>query len=218
MAATPTLKLYYFDIQGKGEPIRLLAAYANIALEDYRFSSREEFMALKADGTLPFGQVPLLEVDGREKLVQSAAILRYLAQLGGLHPTDLIAAAKVDAALDQEADAFLGPTVASYTTRFGIAMDEAQVAAAAELLGSEVMPRHLAAVERLLCASATGWLAGTPQPSAADFAWAARLGQYLPAKDRLFPERLRTLADYPACKAFVQRFFELPQIASYYAR
>ena len=35
----PSLKLYYFDVAGKGEPIRLLAAYADLDLEDFRFSS-----------------------------------------------------------------------------------------------------------------------------------------------------------------------------------
>eukprot|EP00961_Rhodomonas_salina_P114075 1534773-Rhodomonas_salina.2 len=56
----PKLKLYYFDIKGKGEPIRLLAAYSGLELEDYRFEGRDHFMKLKEDGTLPFGQVPPL--------------------------------------------------------------------------------------------------------------------------------------------------------------
>ena len=49
-ATQPSLKLYYFDITGKAECIRLLAAYAGLTLDDYRFSSRDEFLKLKADG------------------------------------------------------------------------------------------------------------------------------------------------------------------------
>ena len=39
--------------QGKAECIVLMCAYLGLALEDYRFASRDEFFALKADGTLP---------------------------------------------------------------------------------------------------------------------------------------------------------------------
>ncbi|KAL1504863.1 hypothetical protein AB1Y20_008633 [Prymnesium parvum] len=213
------LKLYYFNITGKGEAIRLFSAYAGLDLEDYRFASFEEFAALKADGTLPYGQVPLLEVDGKHKLAQSAAILRYLAQIAGgeIYPSDPLLAAKVDAALDYEVDVFCGPTVASYTTRFGIEMDDQQKERAAALLSSEVMPRHLRTVESQLKESATGWIAGTEKPSPADFVWAVRLGDYLPGRDRLFTAELRSLKDFPACQAYVKKFYELPEVVKYYS-
>ena len=35
-------------------------------------------------------------------------------------------------------------------------------------------------------------------------------------KDRLFSSELRSLEAYPACKAFAQKFFELPEIVQYY--
>ena len=214
----PTLKLYYFDVVGKGESIRLLAEYAGLELEDYRFKDRDEFNALNADGTLPFGQVPLLEVNGTERLVQSAAILRYLAKLAGTYPEDLILAAKVDAALDQEADAFIGAGVVSYTTRFGIDLTSEQQKAAAELIGSEVMPRHLANLERILGESKTGWIAGTAEPSPADFAWVVRLAMYLPERDRIFPPELAKLTDYPRCKALCDKLLGLPEIKTYYEK
>ena len=69
------LKLYYFDIPGKGEPIRLLCAYANLPLDDIRVS-KDQFLALKAEGKLHFGQLPALEVANNRVLTQSAAILR----------------------------------------------------------------------------------------------------------------------------------------------
>lgn len=52
--ATP--KLYYFDIPGKAEAARLACQYANFPIEDVRLS-REEFLAMKEAGKLPFGQV-----------------------------------------------------------------------------------------------------------------------------------------------------------------
>ena len=42
-----TLKLLYFDVSGKAECLRLAMHYGAIPLEDYRFSSKEEFQALK---------------------------------------------------------------------------------------------------------------------------------------------------------------------------
>ena len=80
--AQPQLKLIYFDIPGKAEAIRLALYFQDLKFEDYRFKDREEFMAMKTSGELPFGQVPALLVDGN-MLIQSAAILRCLRALFG---------------------------------------------------------------------------------------------------------------------------------------
>jgi glutathione S-transferase len=213
----PNLKLYYFNIKGKGEPIRLFCAYAGLELEDYRFVSFDEFAAMKESGKLAFGQVPLLEVDGKDQLVQTASILRYLAKISGLYPEDPILAAKVDAALEQETDAFMGVTVASYTTRFGIAMDEDTKAHAYEIISTEVLPRHLGSVEKLFKQSSTGWIAGTEEPSPADFVWYIRLADFIPEKKEL-SDKIKSLEDYPACKAFVEKFKSLEAIKEYYAK
>jgi glutathione S-transferase len=210
----PKLKLYYFNIKGKGEPIRLFCAYAGLELEDYRFAAGE-FTTMKDSGKLAFGQVPLLEVDDNHQLVQSAAILRYLGKLGGLYPEDPIMAAKVDAALDQEVDAFTATTVATYNTRFGIAMDDDAKAKVYEVLSSEVLPRHLGNVEKLFEASSTGWIAGTKEPSPADFVWYVRF-DYLTEKTEL-SEKIKSLDDYPACKAFVAKFKGLEAIKEYHS-
>lgn len=213
----PKLKLYYFDIKGKGEAIRLLCAFAGLELEDYRFGSRDEFNTLKADGTLAFGQVPLLEVDGTHKLVQSAAILRYLGKLSGLYPEDPLVAAKVDAILDQETDAFSGVTVCTYSTRFGIELDDSAKEKSYETISKEVLPRHLGNLEKLLEASSTGWLADTEEPSPADFAWYCRLADALPTKSEL-SDSIKKMDGYPACKAFVEKMKSLDEIKEYYAK
>jgi glutathione S-transferase len=211
----PKLKLYYFNIKGKGEPIRLFCQYAGLEFEDYRFASRQEFNELKSK--LPFAQVPLLEIDdGKHRLVQSGAILRYLAKLANLYPDDPILAAKADAAFDQENDAFLGATVASYTTRFGIILDEDAKAKSYELIANEILPRHLTSIETLLKASSTGWIAGTGEPSPADFAWYSRLVNYIPQKKEL-SEKVKSLEEFPACRKFIEKFKSLEPIQEYYA-
>jgi len=213
----PKLKLSYFNIKGKGEPIRLLCAYAGLELEDHRFASRQEFVDLKESGKIIFGQVPLLEVDGKHQLVQTAAILRYLSKLAKLYPeNDLILAAKVDAALDQETDAFMGVTVATYHQRFGIPMDDELKEKSYTLMSDEILVRHLGNLEKLLKSSSTGWIAGTEEPSAADFAWFTRLADFLPAKAEL-SDKIKSLEDFPLCKTFVEKFKNLQAIQEYYA-
>jgi hypothetical protein len=110
----PKLKLYYFNTPGKGECVRLLCTYSNLDFEDVRISS-DDLGNLKKEGKLVFGQVPALEVDGKNVLVQSAAIMRYLGKLTGLYPSCPLQAAKVDAIIDQENDLFSGLSVSRYS-------------------------------------------------------------------------------------------------------
>lgn len=78
------ISLHYFNLRGRGEPIRLLLAHKGIKYEDRRIDF-ENWPALKS--TYEFGTLPCLEIEGK-KLQTSAAILRYLAQKNGLYPTD----------------------------------------------------------------------------------------------------------------------------------
>ncbi|KAG0148483.1 hypothetical protein CROQUDRAFT_654758 [Cronartium quercuum f. sp. fusiforme G11] len=91
----PTLKLHYFDMKGRAEAIRLACTIGNIEFEDVRFS-QDEFKS-KVKSTTPFGQVPVMEIDG--KIVsQGTPLLRYVAKLAnnGLYPVDAFEALKVD--------------------------------------------------------------------------------------------------------------------------
>ena len=66
----PSLELFYFDIPGKGEAIRLAAAHAKLDLEDVRVT-RERFLEMKKSGELKYGQMPALRVDGKTIINQS---------------------------------------------------------------------------------------------------------------------------------------------------
>ncbi|MCX5744527.1 MAG: glutathione S-transferase family protein, partial [Proteobacteria bacterium] len=96
----PTLQLTYFDSPGRAEPIRVALFIAKIPFEDRRLKF-PEFGALREQGAFPLGSVPALAVDGRT-LVQTSAILRYVARLGqtDLYPADPLAGLIVDSALD----------------------------------------------------------------------------------------------------------------------
>ena len=56
-AATPKLKLTYFNIKARAEPTRLALFIGGIPFEDIRLSHGEEWPAHK--GEMPYGQVPV---------------------------------------------------------------------------------------------------------------------------------------------------------------
>ena len=72
-------KLYYFPGRGAAETIRQIFAVAKQDYEDIRIS-QDEWPKHKAE--MPFGQMPVLEEDGKQ-LGQSYAIARYLARKYG---------------------------------------------------------------------------------------------------------------------------------------
>jgi len=76
----PTVKLVYFDAEGKAELIRLLLHAGNIDFEDFRFSFAD--WPKHKPGT-PFGQSPVLYWDG-EELAQCMAMARFVAKKVGL--------------------------------------------------------------------------------------------------------------------------------------
>lgn len=186
-------KLYYFDIAGKGEALRLLFFYSGIEFEDIR-CDREKFDALKSSGFLPFGQLPVLELSDGRIIAQSAAIARYIGKLStaNIYPSDLVAAAIVDSLIDQEADLFAGLSASryrgetannffvctlknvhflfSFAERMGFGcLDDATVAKVRESLNNSVLPRLLGTFESFLSVSKSGWLANTDGPTIADF-------------------------------------------------
>ncbi|XP_046688652.1 hematopoietic prostaglandin D synthase-like, partial [Homalodisca vitripennis] len=73
-------KLTYFNGRGRAEAIRWLLVYMDEEFEDVRIDS-EDWLKMKQ--TTPFGQLPLLEEDGKP-ICQSLAIVRYLAKKAGL--------------------------------------------------------------------------------------------------------------------------------------
>ncbi|KAJ3373971.1 hypothetical protein HDU91_000027 [Kappamyces sp. JEL0680] len=101
----PSLKLTYFPIKARAEPIRLALAINNIPFIDERLD-KTAFALLKASETLPFRQVPVLVVDGEKVISQSTAILRYVGKLGSLklYPEDPFHAALVDQIISQVQD------------------------------------------------------------------------------------------------------------------
>ncbi|KAL3673701.1 hypothetical protein V7S43_001398 [Phytophthora oleae] len=87
------LKLTYFPFPGRAEPIRLALFISGIPFEDERIGVDE---LNRRRSTLPFNQLPVLDVNG-VVVSQALAILRYVGTLGGLYsPSDIMEALRID--------------------------------------------------------------------------------------------------------------------------
>uniref|UniRef100_A0A7S1WUL4 Glutathione transferase n=1 Tax=Alexandrium catenella TaxID=2925 RepID=A0A7S1WUL4_ALECA len=95
-------KLTYFRAKGRAELTRLIFAAGAVAYEDDRVA-HDEMKRRKAAGELPFGQFPVLTVDGRS-FAQSYSIAKYAAKVAGLMPADPLVALEVESIVDATDD------------------------------------------------------------------------------------------------------------------
>ncbi|XP_019393066.1 PREDICTED: glutathione S-transferase A4-like [Crocodylus porosus] len=88
-------KLTYFNGRGRMESVRWLLAAAGVEFEEVFLETREQYLKLIQDGDLLFDQVPLVDIDGM-KMVQTRAILSYIAGKHNLYGKDLKERAFID--------------------------------------------------------------------------------------------------------------------------
>ena len=143
---TPNLRLIYFDFPfWRAEPSRIALFMGNIPYEDHR-PSREEFLRMKRSGELPYGQLPVLDVDG-VRIAQSVAIARYCGKVSGLYPAQEVATARCDELLD---------TASQITQELGPSMrskDPVEKARLRQNLATKIFPRWMGMLEQRLQAN-----------------------------------------------------------------
>ena len=86
---TPSIKLTYFDIEAAAEPVRLALVLSGTEFEDNRVQF-PDWPALKP--TTPYGQLPIMSIDGGPDRTQSGAMLRWV---GSTLSTTLYPAEKI---------------------------------------------------------------------------------------------------------------------------
>ncbi|MEY4736065.1 MAG: hypothetical protein RL302_384 [Pseudomonadota bacterium] len=200
------LKLSYFDMHGgRGEPVRLALAIGGIAFEDHRFAF-PEFAEIRK--TVPFGQVPVMHVDGA-LVTQSDAILRYAGKLAGLYPTDAYQALLCDevAYVVEENGVKLGPT-------FSMKGEEQKTARLALVNGS--MPRYLAWLQTQLLANGGEYFADKRLTVADLKVFVDVRGLNSGRLDHVPADLVATVA--PALNAHMDRIAKLPAVVAYYAK
>eukprot|EP01100_Stratorugosa_tubuloviscum_P012891 TRINITY_DN6265_c4_g1_i1.p1 TRINITY_DN6265_c4_g1~~TRINITY_DN6265_c4_g1_i1.p1 ORF type:complete len:210 (-),score=115.52 TRINITY_DN6265_c4_g1_i1:86-715(-) len=198
-------KLTYFNLRGRAEVIRYLFEELQVEYEDFRFEMTEKdnvMNPLKADGTLAFGQVPLLQIDGIN-IVQSKAAARYIGNKYGLGAKNAQQEALIDILALGLDDASFGLGVA---WRAGDKRDELMAKYA-----QEELPKWLGYYETLLKKnnSGTSFFVGDSL-TWVDFA----IFDFLCWLDR-FPN---SLDNFESLKAFKQRIASRPKIAAWIAR
>lgn len=192
-----SIKIHYFGMHGRAEPIRMLLSHAKVEYEDLRFSF-EEFGKAKAEGKYEFGQVPAVEVDG-VMYVQSQAILRSLGQKYGYYSEDPITMYKIDSAIDGLADMFQFLVKAIWQSK-----GEEQEKLFSEAF-STVIPKFYAAFENRLKHNSSPMRMVGDKLTTADFAFAAFF--YSSALNEHNPrhkQHLEILEKYPMLCAYAK--------------
>ena len=202
----PSLKISYFDVHGgRAEPVRLALAIGGIAFEDHRFTF-PDFAEVRK--TAPFGQVPLMFVDG-VAVTQSDAMLRYAGKLAGLYPSDAYQALLCDevAYVVEEAGVAMGPT-------FRMTGDEQKAARQALVNGS--MPVYLKWLQNQLQAHGGQFFADN-RLTVADLKVFVDVRALNSGRlDHIPKDLVATVA--PALNEHMARVAQTPAVAAYYAK
>uniref|UniRef100_A0A0N5AMW3 glutathione transferase n=1 Tax=Syphacia muris TaxID=451379 RepID=A0A0N5AMW3_9BILA len=212
----PAYKLTYFNVYGLGEGARLLFNYAGVPFEDVRIDHQHwpeikqrmsMFLWLISDYCIflemPFGQVPVLEVDGHI-IAQSAAIYRYLGHQFNLAPKCPIEDAMVDAVYDAHKD-FAAENKEFFMVAAGFAKGDKD-----KLMKEVCLPardKYFGYLKKVLAASDGFHLIGK-KLSWADIVIAGNLKSLEGLAPPLFD-------GFPEIKKFVQQVHELPQLQKY---
>ena len=105
----PTLG--YWDIQGLGQPLRMILAYLDIEHEDIVYDNTTLLTTwvtdIKPNLGLDFPNVPYYK-DGDLKITQSLAIIRYIGKKHGMYGKSDEESAKIDMLLEFSRDLVFG--------------------------------------------------------------------------------------------------------------
>lgn len=199
------IRFHYFHGRGLGEPVRLLLTTGNVSFVDHRYSL-DEFAAMDTlKASLPFGQIPALEVDG-VYLGQTDSVLRLAGKLAGLYPDDPVEAARVDMIIVHQADIHGAIAKMSFDGVPGAPgtrmVPEAERQERIEAWFSSALPTLLERLERQAHA---GFMVGTTTTSA-DICVFNRLTQLLDINEQLLN------GQFPQLRAVYERIAAMPAI------
>uniref|UniRef100_G3SKC3 Glutathione S-transferase n=1 Tax=Gorilla gorilla gorilla TaxID=9595 RepID=G3SKC3_GORGO len=193
------LKLHYSNIRGRMESIRWLLAAAGVEFEEKFIKSAEDLDKLRNDGYLMFQQVPMVEIDGM-KLVQTRAILNYIASKYNLYGKDIKEKALIDMYIEGIAD--LGEMI----LLLPFSQPEEQDAKLA-LIKEKTKNRYFPAFEKVLKSHGQDYLVGN-KLSRADI-HLVELLYYVEELDSSL------ISSFPLLKALKTRISNLPTVKKF---
>ncbi|XP_064627122.1 S-crystallin SL11-like [Lineus longissimus] len=191
----PSYKLHYFNARGFAEISRLLFAAAGVEYDDIRY---DRVSWPEAKTHMPYGVVPVLEVDG-ERICQSFAIAKYLARTFGFNGSNSMEEAKIDEMIEHTRDMmkdFMGVHFEKDEDKKNELLKEMQ---------EVILPKHFEIFEKALCKNkgGDGFCVGD-KLSIADIQLFHVLGWV--------SEQKEVLATFSKCLAFFGRIKEIPRI------
>jgi len=223
-AALPTIKLQYFNIQGVTEKVRLALTLGRIPFEDERVPF-DQWGELKPK--TPYGQLPLMHIDGGEPMAQSDAMLRYAGKLATermgvpLYPSeDMLQIEEAlglvgDMSRDFRNPVYLGmnPSAFGYSDDFKGSDEHAAVTKAIrEKFMAESFPQLMGYVSAKLAKAP--FIAGGSAPTIADCALVPVLNRFRSGGVDHIP--VDCLSAYPDIIDYLDRFMALPEIKTWY--
>ncbi|XP_042324673.1 glutathione S-transferase 3-like isoform X2 [Sceloporus undulatus] len=197
MAEKP--KLYYFDGRGKMESIRWLFAAAGVECEEEFLETREQYEKLLQDGSLLFQQVPMVEMDGM-KMVQTRAILSYIAGKYNLYGKDLKERALIDTYVEGTTD------LMGFILLFPFLSPEDKEKQLAVIV-EKATKRYFPVYEKILKDHGQEFLVGN------QFSWADV--QLIEAILMVEEKSSSVLAEFPQLQAFKARICNIPTIKKF---
>jgi len=195
-------KLTYFNFRARAEVIRLLFALNDVEYEDVRV----EAVTAEVKSRTPFGQVPILEIDGRT-FCQSYAIGRYLARkfnLAGKTELDQLQADMVVDCLEDGVKPFLAAFFLD---------DQAKKAELLKKYSEEQLPATYASLEKILESNngGDGFFVGDSL-TWADLAFHVFVGWGKTGGNEALLEK------YPKLTALEKRVDSVPKVAAWIAK
>jgi prostaglandin-H2 D-isomerase / glutathione transferase len=187
--ASSNVKVYYFDAAGRAEPVRLALTLGGVAFEDIRLNYAQ-IGEKKAQNYFKFGQVPVIEVDGKQ-YAESWAILTWAGKASGLYPSDALQALAVDEVRGLAEDNLQKLVPAIYNS------DKEKAAELRKVYAEKDSIVYLGGAEKLLAQNGTGYFVGN-SITIADIIWYVHLTIFTSgANEGLGPEILN---NYPNLK------------------
>uniref|UniRef100_G3UNT2 glutathione transferase n=1 Tax=Meleagris gallopavo TaxID=9103 RepID=G3UNT2_MELGA len=193
--------LHYVSVRGRMEPVKWLLAAAGVEFEERILKTKDDLQKLRTDGCLLFQQVPMVEIDGM-KMVQTRAILNYIAGKYNLYGKDLKERALIDM--------YVGGTddLMGFLLSFPFLSAEDKVKQCAFVV-QKATSRYFPAYEKVLKDHGQDFLVGNR------LSWADI--HLLEAILMLEEKKSDALSGFPLLQAFKKRISSIPTIKKFLA-
>eukprot|EP00980_Cylindrotheca_fusiformis_P023925 scaffold11212_cov121-Cylindrotheca_fusiformis.AAC.4 len=212
------------DIEGAAEPVRLALTLAGIPFEDDRVK-HSEWKELKPK--TPYGQLPVLTIDGGEMKAQSGAQIRYAGSIdptGTLYPKEKLYEIEEYIGLVQDLQKAWTPAfyMGGKPSTFGYPEDyaktpegKAKVESMRKAFVENELPVFLSRFEAIIEKNGGTFLCGGDRPTIADCLLVPFLRNYTRGHvDHVDINCVKNSS--PKVAAYVERFCALPEIAGRY--